>query len=158
MSAHPTDELESAPPQNIVLNIDDKGEFDHVEDDEIETKKPAAFIVDNYRNSTIYLSRQPSSSSERQWLFALELVSAQWAMGISTRCLVTSLLCPVSSGRWDTRMQRGSGCLTRSMLLLGEVSRRPCTETDVQVSMQLLSSVSFWSALTRLIDSAGNQC
>ena len=48
MSAHPTHELESARPQSTALTIDDKGEFDHVEVDDIETKKPAAFVVDNY--------------------------------------------------------------------------------------------------------------
>jgi SP family general alpha glucoside:H+ symporter-like MFS transporter len=72
MSTPTTHELESAPPLNTALTIDDKGEFDHVEDDEVDTKKPAAFIVDNYGE----LSKQHDLS------FRATLVQFKKAMAI----------------------------------------------------------------------------
>ena len=74
MSAGTTHELESAPRQQTetVSAIDDKGEFDHVEDDEIDTKKPAAFVVDNYGE----LSKQHDLS------FRATLVQFKKAMAI----------------------------------------------------------------------------
>ena len=71
MSINATHELESAPRQ-ITITIDDKGEFDHVEDDDVEIKKPAAFVVDNYGE----LSKQHDLS------FRATLVQFKKAMAI----------------------------------------------------------------------------
>ena len=71
MSIDATHELESAPRQ-ITVPIDDKGEFDNVEDDDVEIKKPAAFVVDNYGE----LSKQHDLS------FRATLVQFKKAMAI----------------------------------------------------------------------------
>jgi len=134
MSVPTTYELESAPPQNTALTIDDKGELDHVEDDEIETKKPAAFVVDNYGE----LSKQHDLS------FRSTLVQFEKAMAI---CFGVGI-CAMGDGyqykmpgnivalpgfirQRDIKMPTGSGCLIRSMLLLGEVSWRSCVAAGV---------------------------
>jgi hypothetical protein len=72
MSTQQTHEFESATRQLPPVAIDDKGEFDHVEDEDIDAKKPAAFIVDNYGE----LSKQHDLS------FRATLVQFRKAMAI----------------------------------------------------------------------------
>jgi len=73
MSAQPTHELESAAARHqSTLDVDDKGNLDHVEDEDDLAKKPAAFVVDNYGE----LSKQHDLS------FRATLVQFRKAMAI----------------------------------------------------------------------------